>query len=262
MAQPGLIEAYLGELRDSVARLRDVDDIVDEANDHLLEAVDRLVAAGRSRADAEREALARFGSASLVARVFVKEQRKGAAVSTTLTRRAGLAAIATPILLAIGAWGNAGINAGAAHGAAVGLLLAALATFVFGLWGLRVRHGGLGRMGRVAFWLTIASPFISAPFGWGAGAAWLVVMSVVLVLVSIGMLRAQVLPVVPIVLFVVGPLGMLVLGFGMTAAGADTDPYAGLPLLSTFVGYAWLGWAMWREPALDLPMSNGPLATA
>ena len=247
MAEPGLIDAYLAELRDSLRRLPDADDIVDEVRDHLLEATSRL---------GEREALARFGSASLVARVFVKEAKKGAAVSTTLTRRAGLAALATPMLLALGAWGNQSINAGAAHGGAVGLLLAALVTFVIGLWGLRVRHGGLGRMGRIAFWLTVASPFIAAPFAWGAGAAWLAVMSIVLVLVSVGMLRAQVLPVVPILLFVVGPIGFLALGLGITALGGDAGPYAGWPLLSTFAGYAWLGWAMWREPALDYAMKS------
>lgn len=253
LIEHSLIEAYLRELRFSVARLPDVDDIVDEARDHLLEAADRF---------GEQEALARFGSAELVAKVFVKEARKGAAVSTALTRRAGLAAAAMPLLLATGAWINDTIARGAVHGLGVFLMAAAVAAFLFGLWGLRVRHGGLGRMGRIAFWLTVLSPLIAAPFAWGAGAAWVVVMSVVLVLVSIGMLRAQILPVVPIVLFVIGPIGLLVLGFGISALGGDAGPYAGWPLLSTFVGYAWLGWSMWREPALDSPTSHGPLATA
>lgn len=254
LTEHGVIDAYLRELRASLARLPDVDDIVDEARDHLLEAADHL---------GEHEALARFGSASLVARVFEKEAKKGAAVSTTRTRWAGLAAAVTPVILAIGAWGNDSINAGAAHGVAVLLLLAALVTFVIGLWGLRARHGGLGRMGRAAFWLTVASPFIAAPFAWGAVVAWLAVMAIVLVLLSIGMLRAQVLPVVPIVLFAIGPVGSLGLGLGVTAMGGDAGTVVRLPFFSTFVGFMWLGWTMWREPALDVSASRrGPFATA
>jgi hypothetical protein len=42
VAGDGLIAAHLAELRYSVARLPDADDIVAEAADHLLEAVERL----------------------------------------------------------------------------------------------------------------------------------------------------------------------------------------------------------------------------
>ena len=60
MADDGLIAAYLRELRFSVARLADADDIVAEAEDHLLEVVERLTASGHDASEAESEAIARF----------------------------------------------------------------------------------------------------------------------------------------------------------------------------------------------------------
>lgn len=263
MAEPGLTAAYLRELRYSLGRLADADDVVAEVEDHLAEAVARLSAAGRSPAEVEAEALARFGSAELVARVFVVEARKGAAVSTTLTRRAGLAALAAPVLAVVGQAGNVTIDRGAAHGLAVALLVAALGACFFGLWGLRARHGGLGRLGRVAFWLTVASPAIAAPFSWGAGVALLFVLGAVMVLVSVAMLRAGVLPPVPVAFLAVAPLASMAIAATLTAAGRDAAPYIPLPLPLLVVGFVWLGWHLWREPALDAGRPRGgPFATA
>jgi len=149
MAQPGLIAAYLTELRASIARLRDADDIVAEAEDHLRTLADEVAAAtGCTRAEAEAQALARFGSAALVGRIHLEESKRGGAVSTHTTRRAGIAAMAAPVLTVVGQWGNLTIERGAGHGVAVGLLLVAFAAFAYALWGLRLRHGGLGGWGR------------------------------------------------------------------------------------------------------------------
>src|SRR5438093_1608263 len=129
MADDGLIAAYLRELRSSVARLADADDIVAEAEDHLLEAVERLTAAGRSSVEAEAEAIGRFGSAALVARICVVQAKQGAAVPTTRTRQAGLAAVLAPLLLAFGQWGNVRIDRGAGHGVAVAMLTLSFPAF-------------------------------------------------------------------------------------------------------------------------------------
>lgn len=262
MAGDGLIEAYLRELHARVRSLPDADDIVDEARDHLLEVAERLVAEGLDRRDAEAEALARFGAAPQVARTFVRDAGKGATVPTTLTRRAGLAAVLAPVLAAVGQAGNEGIDRGAGHGVAVGLLLAAVAAFLFALWGLRARHGGLGRLGHVAFWLTVAAPFIALPFSWGAPVALVVVMGVVVVVLSVAMVRAGVLPVVPLVLLALGPIGAIAILIGVSAAGGDAGPYFGFPLLASVIAFVWLGWTMWREPAFDAPGRRGPLAVA
>ena len=265
MAEPGLIPAYLTELRYSVARLADRDDIVAEAEDHLLASVDAGMERGLRRADAELAALARFGSAELVARVFAEEANRGGAVSTRLTRQAGIAAMLVPPLLAVGETGNQTIDRGALHGAALGLLAAGFAAFTFGLWGLRRRHGGLGRWGKSSMWLFLASPFIAAPFGWGAGVAFLCVQLLVLCLLGIGMIRARILPTVAVALFTFTPAATLLASAAVSTGSGDTGPYL-LPagILVSALGLAWLGAAMWREPALDVRPSagTGPLAAA
>lgn len=266
MAESGLIAAYLTELRYSVARLADVDDIVAEAEDHLLASVDAAVAGGASHVEAEARALARFGSAPLVARVFNEEAKRGGAVSTRITRQAGLAAMLVPLLVVIGQSGNLGIDGGVLHGFAVVLLGTAFAAFAFAVWGMRKRHGGLGRWGRASFWLFIASPFIAAPFTWEAGAAFLAVQLVVVTLLGIGMIRAGILPRLAVGFFTFAPAATLLTAIAVSSrVEGDSDPYVfSTGAMVMAVGLAWVGLAMWREPALDLRPSSetGPLATA
>lgn len=263
MAEPRLIGAFLAELRYSAARLSDIDDVVAEVEDHLLASLEAGIAHGRSPAEAEAEALARFGSAPLVARVYIEEAQRGGAVSTQLTRRAGLAAMLAPPLTVVGAVGNAAIDRGALHGAALTLLVAAFAAFALALWGVRKRHGGLGGWGRAAGWLFVASPVIALPFGWGAGAAFAFVQLAVVALLGIGMLRARILPVPAVGLFTLAPTATMVVAAALTAAGIDAAPYAPIGAAAFAAGLAWIGWALWREPALDVPGDRpGPLATA
>jgi len=186
-------------------------------------------------------------------------------VSTTMTRRAGVAAMLVPLLVAVGEAGNQTISRGALHGVALGLLVAGFAAFAFALWGLRRRHGGLGRWGRGALWLFVASPFIAAPFGWGAGVAFLCVHLVVLSLVGVGMLHARVLPSVAVGLFTLTPVVTLLAAAGISAGAGDTGPLL-LPagIVASSIGLAWLGLVLWREPALDMrpAAGTGPFATA
>ena len=136
MAGGSLIDAYLSELRYSAAKLRDIDDVLLEIEDHLVTSVDAAMARGVSRDEAESHALARFGSPQLVARVFVEEANRGGAVSTTVTRRAGVAAMIAPVLGVVGEIGNETIDRGPLHGVAVALIVAGFAMFVVALWGL------------------------------------------------------------------------------------------------------------------------------
>ena len=257
MAEPSVIDAYLTELRYSLGNLADVDDIVDEAADHLSSARERLIAAGSPPAEAEAEVLAQFGSAALVAKVFAEEQKRGGAVSTTLTRRAGVAAIASVVLLAVGQAGNVLTSRGLIHGVFLMLLASGFASFALGLWGLRRRHGGLGTIGRVAFWWFVASPFLAAPFLWAAplvlAVEWLLIMSVI----GLGMMRARVLPIPAVILFTMSPLAAILVVGVMSAAHLDAGPWFLTLLTPVAVGYMWLGWAMVREPALDVRTTSG-----
>lgn len=263
MADDGLIAAYLRELDYSVAQLPDRADIVAEAEDHLCEGADRLSAGGRSRIEAEAEAVARFGSATLVARICVIEAKRGASVPTTRTRAAGLAALFTPFLLVFGQYINLTVDRGFLHGIGVAMLTAAIPAFVFVLWGLRARHGGLGQLGKLAMVAAVMSPFLSFVAGYFGLFVAIGLLALSVVVLVIEMLRANVLPVVPLVLLAAGPVGVLTLVGSITATGGDAGNVWAYPMLFTVVGYVWLGWYLFREPAVDAPRRpHGPLATA
>lgn len=262
-APAGFIDAYATELAHSVAHIDNVEDIVDEAADHLLVLADSLEAAGRTRAEAETLAVARFGSAPLVARAHAAQAAMGSAVSTRATRRAGLVMLLSVPVAAVGIFSNTYCEAhspgwrGSVHGSGAAVEVLGLILLLMGLWGLRKRFGGLGGWGRVALILTCAAPFIAAPFGWGAGGAFAVVLSVAMLLLLIGAWVTPVLPRTPIAL----------MGFGVVAAAVAilTVPWDQGPLalylpgsLAFALGYLMLGWTMWNEPALDARSGSVP----
>ena len=270
MADDRLIPAYLRELRFSVARLRDADDIVAEAEDHLLEVVDHLMADGRTPHEAEAEAVTRFGSAELVAKVCISESTRGAAVPTTKTRLAGYALLLAPLLTLFGEWGNeATDNTGGMHGTAVVVLGLAFPALIFGLWGLQARHGGLGRLGRAALIVAVLSPILSLAAAYAAIALLAVLLALAILVFGVEMLRASVLPVAPLTVVIAGPIAVVALGLIMVAV-AFTDGDSGQwpnivylsPIALTAVGLAWLGWHLSQETPVDVGRSRRRLATS
>jgi hypothetical protein len=259
MADDGLIPAYLRELRFSVARLDDADDIVAEAEDHLLEVVDRLVAEGHTVHEAEAEAVTRFGSAALVAKVCISESTKGAAVPTVKTRLAGFALLLAPFLVLFGEWGNeATDNTGGMHGTAVFVLCLAFPALIFGLWGLRTRHGGLGRLGRTALIVAILSPILAHAAAYAAILLFAVLVELAILVFCVEMLRASVLPVAPLTVMIAGPIAVLALGVVMlvaSIAGADAGQWPAAvylsPIALTAVGLGWVGWHLSQETPVD-----------
>ena len=259
MADHGLIAAYLRELQYSVARLPDASDIVAEAEDHLYETAERLVRDGRTPTDAEAEAVAQFGSAALIARVCAIESTRGAAVPTTRTRAAGLAALVTPVLLMVGQYLNVTVDRGSVHGLGVALLTAAIPTFIVGLWGLRARHGGLGRIGKIALMCAVVAPFVAFA-GYPGLLTAMGLLAAAVVMLVVEMLRANVLPIVPLALVAAGPIGALAVAGVITGLGGDAGDAWFYPMLLTAVGYVWLGWYLFREAAVDgAEHRHGPL---
>jgi hypothetical protein len=252
MADDGLIESYLRELAFSVRGLPDRDDIVAEAADHLYTAAEALATTGASH-EAQAAAVARFGSAALIARVCIIESKRGAAVPTTRTRQAGLAAVLAPLLLIVGQLLNVSIpsDRGPVHGVGVVMLAAAFPAMVFGLWGLVHRHGGLGPLGRAGFVLAACSAPLSLLAGWAAAVLLGVLVAIAIVAVSVQMLRAGVLPVVAVAMVGGGAASVLVaLLIGVVAI----RPLLLLTVpafVITVVGFSMLGWYLWREPAVD-----------
>jgi hypothetical protein len=77
------------------------------------------------------------------------------------------------------------------------------------------------------------------------------VLSVALVVFAVEMLRAQVLPVVPIILLALGP-AILTLSMAVLAlVPGDAGVAVLVALVPTTAALMWLGWVMWREPAVD-----------
>jgi len=265
VAGDDLIAAYLRELRFSVARLPDADGIVAEAQDHLLEAVERMDDR-RPRRELEAEALARFGSAQLVARICIVESKRGAAVPTTKTRCAGLALLAAPVMALVGEIGNETTKQPKTwvHGLLVFVLAMSLPALLFGLWGLRRRNGGLGRVGLVALIFAFVSPIVSFAAGWGAHVALTGLLAVAMFVLAVEMIRARVLPVVPLVLLAIGAVAFLalaLLAFPVDGVGDLFIELCAIAAVPLVVALLWLGWFMWREPAVDR-VGTGPLATA
>ena len=88
-----------------------------------------------------------------------------------------------------------------------------------------------------------------------------VVQLLVVTLLGIGMIRARVLPVPAVALFTLAPAATVAVAALLTVMGLDAARYAPIGVVAFAVGFAWVGWAMWREPALDLRSPNGgPLA--
>lgn len=87
-----LIDGYLVELRRSLAWRSDVEDLVEEVDGHLREAVARLRAGGVEEAEAQQRTLACFGELALVARAYSQSSAGDLAVPTRVTRLAGAAA--------------------------------------------------------------------------------------------------------------------------------------------------------------------------
>ena len=249
MAGDDLIAAYLRELRVSVAHLRDADDMVAEAEDHLRETAERL-RDGRTDAEAAAEAIARFGSAPYVAKVCTVESKRGAAVPTLRTRVAGLSLFLAPVLLIGGTIGNYSTGKTFVHGVWVFLSALSLPALLFGLWGLRKRHGGLGRAGLIAFVAAVVAWPVAMPFAYFGLVVFPVLLGLAVLVFAVEMLRARILPVMPLVLLAASPV--LVLALLPVSRVVMNDWYLlGAALAPVVVALMWLGWVMWREPAVD-----------
>jgi hypothetical protein len=257
VAGDDLITAYLRELRASVAHLRDADDMVAEAEDHLRETVERL-RDDRSEAEAAAEAIARFGSAGYVAKVCTSEAKRGAAVPTRRTCIAGLSLFLAPVLLIVGTIGNYSTGKTFVHGMWVFLSALSLPALLYGLWGLRKRHGGLGRAGLIAFVVAVVALPVAMPFSYFGLVVFPVLLGLAVLVFAVEMLRARILPVMPLVLLAANPV--LVLALLPVSRLVTNDWYLlGAALAPVVVALMWLGWVMWREPAVDRS-GVGPLA--
>ena len=252
MADHDLITRYLVDLRRSVRTLDGADDVVDEAADHLLSTVESLTATGMPRADAERVALERYGPARRVGAAYVQQSYRHGAVATEYTRRTGIWVLVLAILVLI-----LGLDV-VPDSVSEPAYVVGIVAFVRVIRGICRRHGSFGPWGALAFLLGFAAVVVGIVVQAAsiltetaalpaAGTAARFVFSMAIVCAAVGMLRARILPAPAVV------LGMFPV--------MPTNPVDALPLSPSFLeaflaaswiaGLAWIGWAMWREPALD-----------
>lgn len=106
MAGDDLIDTYVRELSWRLRWRVDGAAVVDELHDHLRSAFEQGESAGRSAADAQRQAIERLGSVDIVAAALLTSPGVRLAVPTRFTRAGGraalVAAVAWPVV--VGAW--------------------------------------------------------------------------------------------------------------------------------------------------------------
>jgi hypothetical protein len=179
MAGHELIDAYLAGLRRRLAWSPEVDDIVAEAEDHLLCAMEHLINCGEDIGTAQETVVGRFGDSTTVAATHAATSRGGLAMPTQFTRLAGISALISAVLWAASAalWminhlldpsGNA--ETVVAWLAFTTLVGAAASTGLLVI-GLSRRHGGLGALGNLGLALVglgmVATLMFWFVMGWG-----------------------------------------------------------------------------------------------
>jgi len=180
-------------------------------------------------------------------------------VPTRRTRAAGLVLFLAPVMLVVGTIGNVSTGKTWVHGLLVFISALSLPALLYGLWGLRKRHGGLGRAGLLAFVVALVAAPVSMFFAYWGLIVFPALLALALLVFAVEMLRARILPVAPLVLLAASPLLAAVV---FVAGGPMYNDLAALAvaLFPLTVALMWLGWVMWREPAVDRGV--GPLAAA
>ena len=255
-ASPRTIDGYLRDLRPRLRSVSDADDLVAEVEDHLRAAAAHLVEEGHfDPSAAESQAIADYGSPASVATGFRRGARQGGAIPTRFTRLSGLAAMATPLMLLFGSLFNQGPAKGPVHGLGVFLQTASYVTLMVAIIGLIRRHGGLGRMRWVIVGLLVAAPVLPFVLSWVGLVLGIVALATALVILSVGLYRAAILPRPAILLLFSAPAGFLLAALVITLAGRDTGQagrYAAVIAAGiALAALAWFGWALWREPSLE-----------
>lgn len=268
MAEHAMIARYLAELRRTLARHRDVDDLVDEVADHLLSSVHSGLARGLDGDTAERQTLEAFGDPILVARVYASERHGGFAMPTRFTHAAGTLLIAAgtawivSFVLMIGSsiaertrpW--EGLPMVLYQLGAAALLLGAVA-MAAGILGVYVRHRRSGALALVALAL-LGLGIVATAIAW-AFSLWAPLVGGGAVLLAVWMRRHDMAPRGPVLwLGAGGAAAALSVAVLLATVGFDGIDTPGLAVLFTALtafatGVIGLGRWLRSERPLDDP---------
>ena len=249
------IESFVTRLEPNlVGRRRLRRRLTEEMRGHLEDATERHQAQGLTREDAQRKAIEEFGPPEVVVGGWAES--KGVGVPTLFTRYAGLAGLIGTIGLAA-SMVYMSVSESYSHGAfaEVSLSFVALLTISFAGLYMRVR-GKLVPYGRLGPRVSIAG-FVLIVAG---NATWnmiLVIVGFLALIVGVGAffvgaMRSGVIPRGPIALWIGGILAQLLAGLVTMLMGVDVGVGGPLIALSGLaIGWAWLGFHLWNEEAVD-----------
>ena len=252
MKTSNAIDNYVTDLRRKVARIKGSDDIVDEAEDHLLAAADALKRSGMPTAEAETRAVADYGDTRTVVRGFKRASRQRGAIATRLTRLGGIACMALPFLLFAGLTLNGGAHGDEpAHSLGVIAEVLLYPTLLASVAALVKRHGGLGRIGWLMLVALAVSPLLVFPLSYFGVALAMIIYAVVFGVLSVTLYRAAILPRPAVLVAFSAPLVYAVVALVVALTGGDTKDSYYIPIFVVLAAFAWFGWAMWKEKPLD-----------
>lgn len=236
MAEPGLIDEYLGIVEGQLAHRPDVREILDEMADHLYESVERAQAGGMARLGAERAALDRFGDPRLTATLLASVPTKGFDMKATLATVTGaLAALAWVGAMATFAQGFSEtmitqtqlgyLFAAGFLGLAVGLTGANMVIMNITI------AGGLDRLGAISLFAAIVATLFAAVMPW-AVVVWGPALAVCLAItiaragrdpLTGGIVAVTLFAVAPVLLCIVAVAFLFYEGSGLTAGEAARE---------------------------------------
>jgi hypothetical protein len=236
MAEPGLIEEYLGIVEVELAHRRDVRELLDEMADHLFESVERAQAGGMTRLVAERSALDRFGDPRLTATLLASVPTKGFDMKATLATVTGaLAALAWVVAMAtfpqgfsetMITWTQPSYLVAAGFlGLAVGLTGANMVILNVSI------AGRLDRLGAIALFAAIVATLFAAVMPWVV-IVWGPALAVCLAMtiaragqdpLTKGIVAVTLFAVAPLLLCVVTVVALFYEGSGLTAGEAARE---------------------------------------
>lgn len=273
MARTSLIEAYLEQLAEQLPRTAHVEDVIAEVEDHLQAIVAAHLSLGLSEEAAAHHALGSFGSADLVARAFAQQRGDTAAMPTTFTTSAGLAAMLGGLILGIclSLASFTTLDVGSTSPWYPPVALGGGVLTAIGLLGIDVRHraryGAIGPIARLLVPVGLVGLFFSVMTWFAPG--WVVFMAaIILGLLGLGIevWRGGVVARGAVALTGVGIAGIpLATLFGIdTTTTWTTGAIAGTVGAAVLAaGLLWLGHGLWRERAVYGTSRGGrPTATA
>jgi len=246
MAGASMIDDYVAELSSLLGRHDRDGSAAAEVRSHLHEDVDRRIACGASRREAEAEAVRSFGDARVVARLYRRGGRAG--VPTVYSRCGGALLLLGAIAMSIYVFAELAEPRGS-QGVYPVLGGGGFVAITVGMVGLHLRQASSApRTGTVGLVLLLVGT-VTSPFGgWGPlGYLPLVPLTLGVLFLVAATVAAGYVPGTTLRIIVLG--GALTLVNWTTGGFTRQDGVDAISFVVMFGGIAWMGWLLATEHA-------------